>query len=867
MTSSNTYFSLFQSQRPFPLDDFQVSACNYIESGRGVLVCAPTGAGKTIVGEFAIFLALRTGGRCFYTTPIKALSNQKYAELVAAYDEDTVGLLTGDVTINPEAEIVVMTTEVLRNMIYADSDNLDRLAFVVMDEIHYLSDKSRGAVWEEVILNLDDSVKIIGLSATVSNSEEFGEWMSTVRGDTEVVVTDHRPIPLTQYAMVGHKLIPLFNREGGASGRLDSDHLKVKVVNHQDAIKLLAAKDMLPAIFFIFSRNGCERAMRLTNISLTTKQERAEITRMVEKAVADIPPEDLRLLGYQGWLQSLKRGIAAHHAGMLPAFRHVVEKLFERGLLKVVFATETLALGINMPARTVFLDKLVKYNGEAHVPLTPGQYTQLTGRAGRRGIDTQGNAVVQWRPEYDAVEVANMASTRTYPLISTFSPSYNMSVNLLKTLGFDKANQMIDRSFAQFQANKELVAVAAELADLRKEEARLHADLIEACQDYAEDGPMPLDEGTDVVELYEQYMALRQEQAEEEQRGKELAQRNVVKEIQALTRKLRKGDVLALPGRNPKRPLIAVVLAAQPETILMTTSGHQFRLDPTHYGAVPFKLGFIRTSHNTGTMLRNLRQQRFPIPRRMKNRVPAVKTARLSDIRRRMAEHPVHYWRRTHLLDQLAFQLQKLRRQIDSLQSQVDNAGNNLTTLFNSNISLLQEIGYIDENLALTEDGMRLTRIHNDADLLMAECLRRQVWADLDPAELAGIVSLCCFESRGAEGRVEFATHKMDTAFQSTMRIWDEIISNERRWNLPETQEPDPSFALILHQWTAGAPLDYCMKVAQAIGLRMTPGDFVRQCRIVVDNLEQVRQTTPTIELRARASQAIDAIKRGVVEL
>lgn len=872
MTSSNSYLSLFASQRPFALDDFQVSACQHIEEGRGVLVCAPTGSGKTIVGEFAIFLGLRTGGRCFYTTPIKALSNQKYHDLVEMYDKDTIGLLTGDQTINPEAEIVVMTTEVLRNMIYAGSDNLDRLSYVIMDEIHYLADKSRGAVWEEIILNLDPSVSIIGLSATVSNSEEFGEWLRTVRGNTEVIVSTKRPIPLTQYALVGHKLMPLFDAEGDVNPKLRNSALSPKQVNFNTAIDILRQQEKLPAIFFIFSRNGCDKAFYNSKLTLTTKEEYRKIKNFADAAVADIPEEDLRILGYKRWRGILCRGLAAHHAGMLPAFRHIVEKLFEQGLIKVVFATETLALGINMPARTVFLERLVKFNGETHAELSAAQYTQLTGRAGRRGIDTQGNAVIRWQENLDPNFIQNLTTTSTYPLISTFRPSYNMSVNLLKTMGYEKSSQIIERSFAQFQANREIVNVANELDDKRKRLADLDSRLQKGCMELAAAGAIPLDEDADVLGLYEEYMSLREQQREEEDLCRERAIKERRKELRAFLRKVTVGDVLLIPGRRPNNPELCVVVAAGGRAIVLNKAGHRIVIEEDSFLTIPVKVGRIGASLNDSAKLRQLRRGHFPRFRKLANKVQAKKSARLTHIRAKLRQHPVHFWKGRHKIDGIAFQIQSLRKQVARLEAHIEDSANNLSTQFNNYIALMREIDYVDENNQPTDDGLRLARIHNEADLLTSECLRRQIWSGLDPAELAGMVSLCCAEARG-DVAVDIAlpTEAMNEAFGSTMRIWEEIISNEQRWNLPQTRRPETAMALILHQWTAGAPLEYCLHIANELGLRMTPGDFVRQCRILIDNLEQVRHAAPTIEaadeIRHTASQAIDAIKRGVVEL
>src|SRR3954468_2195898 len=436
----------FQGHYGFPLDEFQLQACREIEEGRGVLVAAPTGSGKTIVGEFAIHLALATGRKAFYTTPIKALSNQKYNDLVTLYRPDQAGLLTGDNVVNGEAPVVVMTTEVLRNMLYAGSRTLLNLGFVVMDEVHYLADRSRGAVWEEVIIHLPESVALVSLSATVSNAEEFGEWLETVRGDTPTIVEERRPVPLYQHVMLGKRLLDLFAssdvdaasgfvnegapvngelmkvaRDDWASTRLMRDRRsprkgrpgssknpravgngrRVWIPSRVDVDERLDREGLLPAIVFIFSRVGCDAAVQQclnAGVRLTSPEERDTVFEYVEAACRDLPEEDLHVLGYHGFLDALTRGIAAHHAGMLPAFKHVVEELFVRGLCKVVFATETLALGINMPARTVVIEKLTKWNGETHADITPGEYTQLTGRAGRRGLDVEGHGVVLYQP-------------------------------------------------------------------------------------------------------------------------------------------------------------------------------------------------------------------------------------------------------------------------------------------------------------------------------------------------------------------------------------------------------------------------------------------------------------------------------------
>ncbi|MFT4229063.1 MAG: DEAD/DEAH box helicase [Microbacterium sp.] len=495
----------FAAAQRFRLDAFQVAGCQALEDGRSVLVAAPTGAGKTVVGEFAVHLARREEGadghaaKAFYTTPMKALSNQKFRELQDAYGPDDVGLLTGDTNINGNARIVVMTTEVLRNMLYADSAALRGLRYVVMDEVHFLADRFRGVVWEEVIIHLPPEVKLVSLSATVSNAEEFGDWLDTVRGDTEVIVSETRPVPLEQHVLVRGDLLPLFDdRAGIATAQVNQELMRIRSfkgpgfensrrphrggkrpvrsanvrrierLDRPDVVRLLERANLLPAIFFIFSRAGCDGAVqqvRRSALRLTTPEDRAQIRAVVEERTRALLDEDLAVLGYWEWRENLERGVAAHHAGLLPAFKEVVEELFQRKLVKVVFATETLALGINMPARTVVLEKLEKFNGEARVAITSGEYTQLTGRAGRRGIDVEGHAVVQWTEGMDPQQVAALASRRTYPLNSSFRPTYNMAVNLIDRFGRAKAREILESSFAQFQADRAVVGLARQVRD------------------------------------------------------------------------------------------------------------------------------------------------------------------------------------------------------------------------------------------------------------------------------------------------------------------------------------------------------------------------------------------------------------------
>lgn len=932
-----THLDEFTQALPYSLDDFQIEGCQAVEAGHGVLVCAPTGAGKTVVGEFAVSLALRQGTRCFYTTPIKALSNQKYHDLVEAHGEDAVGLLTGDVSINSSADILVMTTEVLRNMIYAGSGALDRLTHVVMDEIHFLADASRGAVWEEVILNLEEHVSIIGLSATVSNSEEFGRWLTTVRGDTKVIVTDKRPVPLDQWMMVGRKIYPLFEPDSGGqvnaelarriqrleagdsdNGRADyaqnrasfrararhkgggrNDRNKdrrsgapraqdrYRPLGRPEVLKELQSMEMLPAITFIFSRAGCDGALYQclrSRMVLTSQEETAEIKAIVDKGVEGIPEEDLKVLDFKRWREALSRGFAAHHAGMLPAFRHIVEELFVKGLVRAVFATETLALGINMPARTVVLEKLVKFNGEAHVDLTPGQYTQLTGRAGRRGIDTLGNAVVQWAPAMDPTAVAGLASTRTYPLISTFEPGYNMAINLLGMLGFDDSLRLLEKSFAQFQADGSVVEETREIERAEHRVRELRAQLDQAVDNLAP----PTIDGEDPAEILMDYMRLRRALTEEEKSARASKKEERSKEVAAVLARLQVGEVIAIATK--KRPTLAVVITpanqtADPRPWVTTETGWSGRIDAAGIDNPPIVVGHMKLPRaaqknprrHTKYVQDAFKRDYYKRPKKMRTEPRNRPNKKIAQLRDALREHPVHNWPATDR-EQLAGVAQKLarrERELHKLEAKVERATDTLGRTFERIVDLLAEMDYVEfegygegREPVITDEGERLAKIHSESDLLVAQCLKRGIWNDLDPAELAGVASLCVFENRKAtRGEPGAASDDMADAMNATWRIYTELVSDEKRHNLPQTREPEPAFALAIHQWTAGAPLAYCMAAANESGAELTPGDFVRWCRQVIDLLQQVAKTGYEEEIRRNARRAIDAIQRGVVAI
>lgn len=457
----------------FKLDDFQEDAIKNIQEGKSVVVCAPTGAGKTCIAQSAIHLALENGTRIFYTTPLKALSNQKYHDFSNQYGTDNVGLLTGDTTINRDAQIVVMTTEVFRNMLYGTtfgtlSDNLKDVRYVVLDEVHYMNDESRGTVWEESIIYCPTNIQIIALSATVQNSKQLTDWINTVHSKTEHIYTDFRPVPLRFYYYDSSKpntVVPLMTPEGALNNKIRPES-KYKYFNKKtvknpatDIILALQEKNMLPAIYFTFSRKKCdENALKCSSIDLLDKEEALRASKMVDDYIAENP-----YLYNNPHIELVKRGIASHHAGLLPGWKNLVERMFQAGLIKVVFATETLAAGINMPARSTIISSISKRTDDGHRLLTANEFLQMSGRAGRRGMDEIGYVVIVGTPFQTPEEVYELATSTSNPLESKFSPSYSMVLNLLQRFSLDEAKELILKTFGYFSSTDRLTPLLSEL--------------------------------------------------------------------------------------------------------------------------------------------------------------------------------------------------------------------------------------------------------------------------------------------------------------------------------------------------------------------------------------------------------------------
>ncbi len=892
----------FEALYDFEFDDFQRRACEALSGGMSVLVAAPTGSGKTVVGEFAVHLALAAGRKCFYTTPIKALSNQKYTDLVRRYGPAKVGLLTGDNSINGEAPVVVMTTEVLRNMLYAGSYTLAGLGYVVLDEVHYLSDRFRGAVWEEVIIHLPESVQVVALSATVSNAEEFGEWLVQVRGDTTVIVDEHRPVPLWQHMFAGGRLYDLFTSAAAAGGgqvrvapgaepappagstgaKVNPELLRIarredwaaaasrrpqrggrrprrfRPPSRVEVIERLDAAGLLPAITFIFSRTGCDAAVLQclrAGLRLTTPDEAAVISERVARRTADLDHEDLAALGYAEWLEGLQRGIAAHHAGLLPVFKEVVEELFTEGLIRAVFATETLALGVNMPARTVVIERLDKWNGESHTNLTPGEYTQLTGRAGRRGIDVEGHGVVIWQPGTDPGAVAGLASTRTYQLTSSFRPSYNMAVNLVGQVGRQRARTLLESSFAQFQADRAVVGVARQLRKSRQ-----------ALEGYAD--AMSCDMGD-----FADYISLRRKLSEREAELARSRSADRRAEAERSLGRLRPGDVIRVPGG--RRAGVAVVLdtgGQGPGPLVLTANRQVKRLavadfpvpvEPVERIRIPKWFSARSPQHRrdlAATVRNKLAGRELPRPRPGQ----APDDAEIARLRAQIRRHPCHRCPDREDHARWAERYFRLQREIEGLERRVASRSHVIARTFDRVCTVLEQLGYLAANGAadkLTAQGQVLAGLYTELDLLTAECLGHGLWDGLEPAELAACVSALTYESRQSDDAAapRLPQGRPREVLAAMVRLWGELDAIESDNSLSFLREPDFGFAWAAFCWARGHRLD---AVLTECGL--SAGDFVRAVKQLIDLLDQIAAAADP-RLAASARAAIDAMRRGVV--
>jgi len=811
-----TFQEQFFERVGIELDPFQLDAIGAIDAGESVLVSAPTGSGKTLVGLYGAALALAQGRRAFYTTPLKALSNQKFHEFSRFFGTDQVGLLTGDNSINKEAPVVVMTTEVLRNMIYAEEERLTALGLVVLDEVHYLQNPYRGAVWEEVIVHLPREVRLVCLSATVSNAEEVGGWLREVRGQMTVVETRGRPVPLEhQYLFVERR-----TREVGAvpvshGGRpnphgleLDPPWLassrrarapKVRGANRVELVEYLAANRQLPAIVFIFSRAGCEDALGETlagGLRLTTERERSEIRELIDRRLQRVEPEELKVLGFAQFAAGLEAGLAAHHAGLVPPFREIVEACFEAALVKVVFATETLSLGINMPARAVVIDRMMKFDGESHKLLTPGEYTQFAGRAGRRGIDTRGTSYVNWGPNVSFRDVARVVEGEFFPITSSFRPTYNMVANLVRRYRIEAAKEMLNLSFAQYLKDRDVVRLEAELRTAKR---RTSEAVLARPTDPHELGP-----GT------------------------------VVSVPAAGTRRRRAYLVVTGVIERPARPLRIQSVSA---------SGRPYALGQVHLAALRVH-GHVTLPEVPGSRKWALRKE--------------IARALRQQMRNRHREEPAPEFlesgidpsARVRDQDRIGRLEQRIQARRGALSEQLDR--------------VLEVMEHFDctRGWSLTPRGERVASLYAESDLLVALTLDDLGEGELTSAELAALLSWFTFEPRPSFRGSSIGWHSEALAahFERVQERWVDLERREAALRLPLTRAPEPGLGQLIAQWANGRSIERVLKVHQ-----IPPGDFIRNAKQVADLARQVQNLGMGTWLGRLAGDVERKVVRGIV--
>jgi superfamily II RNA helicase len=880
MTTSAISTEQLQEIFPFALDRFQLQAVDALNQGKSVVVCAPTGSGKTLIGEYAIHRAIRQQRRVFYTTPLKALSNQKYRDFCGEFGEDNVGLLTGDISINRDAPVVVMTTEIFRNMLYGTrigevGTSMIGVESVVLDECHYMNDKQRGTVWEESIIYCPPHIQLVALSATVANSQQLTDWIAAVHGDTELIYSDFRPVPLEFHFVNPKGILPLLDLHTAKlnpklkSSRPSGNRKSEDIPSIGFVVSKLAEREMLPAIYFIFSRRGCDKAVAdMASLKLVNDFESAQLKLRIDEYLAK-NPEAARA----GQVEPLYRGIAAHHAGILPAWKVLVEELFAQGLIKVVFATETLAAGINMPARTTVISSLSKRTDQGHRLLTASEFLQMAGRAGRRGKDVLGYVVSTQTRFEGAKEAADFATAAADPLVSQFTPTYGMVLNLLQTHNLDEARELVERSFGQFTKTlylqpqqQKINAIEQELKSLQESLAKVDGEVLadyETCH-----SQLRLDQNQlKNLQLYT-------EQVRAAQVSKQLPT--------ALP-----GTILSLKGKHVTVPTpIAAVLVTKiagsgykPALVCLAQDNRWYVVNHQDVVAVhkhwseymgrqrvppvvsllppadmPLKPGKTRKGMDlTAEIASSIPDVESPATAEMTAQLQIVAT-----LKTKLENHAVWAWgnpatllkryRRQAVLEQ------EIKEQQDALQTQLARHWQEFLNL----IEVLRQVGGL-QGVIPTQIGEAAAAIRGDNELWIALALRSGYLDTLDPQHLAAIVCALVSETPRSDSWTNYdpADEVVMTlsALRGTRR---QLFQVQRRYQVALPVWMEYELVGIVEQWALGVSWpELCSNT------NLDEGDIVRMLRRTVDLLSQIPYVPHTSDLvQANARRAIQLIDR-----
>ena len=874
---------------PFQLDEFQQRAIAALEAGRSVVVCAPTGSGKTLIGEYAIYRALARDRRVFYTTPLKALSNQKLRDFREIFGTNQVGLLTGDVSINRDAPILVMTTEIFRNMLYGTpigevGTSLVGVEAVVLDECHYMNDRQRGTVWEESIIYCPPDIQLVALSATVDNSEQLTDWIHQVHGPTELIYSDFRPVPLRFHYCTPKGLFPLLDDnqkrinprlkpKGGQGGRVGKKSPRQESPSLAYVVSQLQQRDMLPAIYFIFSRRGCDQAVNnLGDMSLVNKDESTRLKEQIDDFLGRNPEA-----GRAGQVEPLYRGIAAHHAGLLPAWKGLVEELFQQGLIKVVFATETLAAGINMPARTTVISSLSKRTDLGHRLLNASEFLQMAGRAGRRGMDILGHVVTVQTPFEGAREAAYLATAGADPLVSQFTPSYGMVLNLLQTHTLEEAQELIERSFGQYLATLYLRPQQDAIAHLEAELAQLQAQV----------------ESVD-WELLAQYEKLQERLKEERRLLKILqSQANDVR-MQDMAMSLSfsvAGTILSLKGQyvQVQEPISAVLVtktagAGQfPYLVCLGQDNRWYvatvsdvvdlQVEIPRIAAVddlvppaemPLKPGQSRKGNETTGEI----AQRIPAPSPLVDSAPEVHTQqqRMQEVEAQIQNHPVHRWGNRGTILKRQKRIQSIHTELQDRREKLDRQAHRYWEAFLDLIDILRSFGCLEE-LVPTKLGQVIAAIRGDNELWLGLALTSSEFDDLEPHHFAAACAALVTEVSRPDSWTRYdLPSPVEEALGGLRSVRHSLFKLQRRYQvvLPIWLEYD--FVGLVEQWALGSDwLVLCENTS------LDEGDIVRILRRTLDFLSQIPHVPHLPDgLKRNSMRAIQLIDRfpvsGVVE-
>ena len=878
---------------PFALDPFQLEAIDALNIGHSVVVSAPTGSGKTLVGEYAIHRALAHGRRVFYTTPLKALSNQKLRDFRSQFGTENVGLLTGDLSVNREAGIVVMTTEIFRNMLYAeidrpDDDPLADVEAVVLDECHYMNDSQRGTVWEESIIHCPPPIQLVALSATVANAGQLTDWIERVHGPTRLVLSDHRPVPLAFSFCSAKGLHPLLNEAGNGlhpnckvwrppkttrrKGPREPRPPQPEAPPIGFVVAQMAQRDMLPAIYFIFSRRSCDRALRdLGKLCLVNPAEQALIRSRLDAYVAATP--DAVRDGEHA--DALLRGIASHHAGVLPAWKELIEELFQQALVKVVFATETLAAGINMPARTTVISALSKRTERGHRPLMGSEFLQMAGRAGRRGLDDQGY-VVTVQSRFEGVrEAGELATSPADPLVSQFTPSYGMVLNLLQRYDLKKAKELVERSFGRYLATLDLADDEARIGELRLQLASLEAS----------GGDVPWDQFEDYEKqsghLREERRLLRilQQQAEE----------TLAHELTLALQFASEGSLVSLRAPQLRSRVTPAVIVAKvpgagqfPWLLCLTDDNVWILLPCSAVVALHAELSCLQVGQLQPPDLKRSGELRHgdqasgglalavaSMARRHDMATPHYDLAgevlqqveRVRQLEDALQLHPAHRWGDRKQLKKQLRRMEEIEAEVEERQKLLHFRSNRHWETFLSLISILRHFGALDgaEGLEPTEVGRTVAALRGDNELWLGLALMSGHLDELEPPDLAAVLEAISTEVNRPDLWCGFEPPKpAEEALHDLRPLRRALEREQERGQVVVPVWWEPELTGLVAAWARGTPWRDLIA-----NTSLDEGDVVRVMRRTVDLLAQIPYCEAISErLRSNARKALKAINR-----